>query len=78
MKRTQRANRGSVETIQSAVVEEDEAHDLPKVADRLHCSIATVRRRIDSGKLPAIKHGRIFRVLESDLRAFIQANRKWR
>lgn len=51
---------------------------LPEVADRLDCSVATVRRRIAAGKLIAVKHGRIERVLPNDLRNFIRASRTWR
>jgi excisionase family DNA binding protein len=54
------------------------SHNLPEVSERLGCSLATVRRRIASGALPAFQHGRILRVLEPDLQAFIQASRKWR
>jgi excisionase family DNA binding protein len=53
-------------------------YQLPEVAERLNCSIATVRRRIAERKLIAVRHGRILRVLESDLHAFIRASRRWR
>jgi excisionase family DNA binding protein len=56
----------------------DLPRDLPDVAERLGCSVATIRRRIASDALHAVRHGRILRVLESDLQAFIQASRKWR
>jgi excisionase family DNA binding protein len=51
---------------------------LPEAADHLGCSLATVRRRIAAGELIAVKHGRIRRVLPSDLRAFIRTSRRWR
>lgn len=59
------------------------SHDEPmrtvaEVAPRLACSEVTVRRRIRDGSLPAIKHGRIIRVRESDLVAFIHASHGWR
>jgi excisionase family DNA binding protein len=51
---------------------------IDETAEVLDCSGATVRRRIASGELLAFKHGRILRVLPSDLRAFVRASRKWR
>jgi excisionase family DNA binding protein len=53
-------------------------HTVDEAAERLDCSVATVRRRIDAGDLVAIKHGRVLRILESDLQAFIRASRRWR
>jgi excisionase family DNA binding protein len=55
-----------------------QAHALPTVAERLSCSIATVRRRIAEGSLVAVTHGRVVRVLDDDLEAFIEASRRWR
>jgi excisionase family DNA binding protein len=51
---------------------------MSEVPAALDCSVATVQRRIASGELCAVKHGRVLRVLESDLPAFIQAARRWR
>jgi hypothetical protein len=51
---------------------------LPEVRKRLNCSMATVRRRIDTGQLRASQHGRILTVEEGDLAAFIRTSRKWR
>jgi excisionase family DNA binding protein len=51
---------------------------LDEVRTALDCSLATVRRRIAGGELPAVRHGRVLRVLESDLQAFTEAARKWR
>jgi excisionase family DNA binding protein len=71
----------TADPVASATLEVDRhgpAHTLPVVAQRLECSVATVRRRIDAGDLVAVQHGRIVRVLETDLQRFILASRKWR
>lgn len=54
------------------------AHTLDEIAEFLRCSKATVRRRIASGALRAVRHGRVLRVLHADLDAFVTASRKWR
>lgn len=41
----------------------------------LTVSIKTVRRRIDDGKLPVVRDGRVVRVRPSDLRAYIAVRR---
>lgn len=47
---------------------------LDEVADILGVSIATVKRRIRSGALPVFRDGRIVRVRERDLRAYIASH----
>ncbi len=42
----------------------------------LGCSVATVRRRVQAGALPVVIDGGLYRILESDLRAYIQARRR--
>ena len=42
-----------------------------QVADRLNLSIRTIRSHIKSGKLKSVKVGRLRRVAEEDLEAFI-------
>ena len=42
-----------------------------EVAEILHCSVATIHRRITTGELKAIKNGRIVRITESELENFI-------
>jgi excisionase family DNA binding protein len=42
-----------------------------QVAERLGCSIVTVKRRIRSGALPAFVDGRLVRVREADLTRYI-------
>jgi excisionase family DNA binding protein len=44
---------------------------LKQVADLLGCSIATVKRRIRAGALPAFVDGRLVRVREADLARYI-------
>jgi excisionase family DNA binding protein len=60
------------------MAEPGQPHTIPETAERLGCSPATARRRIAAGDLVAVRHGRILRVLESDLQAFIRASRRWR
>lgn len=45
---------------------------LEAVADRLLSSVKTVRRRIDSGALRAIKEGGRIRILEEDLEEYLR------
>lgn len=45
-----------------------------QVADILNVSYATVTRLIKSGKLPAVKVGRILRVGQADLNTYIRIN----
>ncbi len=42
-----------------------------EVADELGCSVATVKRRIRSGALPAFADGRLVRVRETDLQRYV-------
>lgn len=44
---------------------------LPQVAERLSCSVATVKRRLRAGELPAYRDGRLVRVREQDLGRYI-------
>lgn len=44
---------------------------LREVADEFSCSVATVKRRIASGALPAFADGRLVRVREADLARFV-------
>jgi hypothetical protein len=48
---------------------------LPDVAERLGCSVASVRRRITVRRLRAFEDGRILRVFEADLAAYINSAR---
>lgn len=49
-----------------------------EVAEILDCSEDTVDRRIRAGKLKALVDGRLVRVSESDLAAYIKASKPWR
>jgi excisionase family DNA binding protein len=50
----------------------DELLPLPEVARQLSCSVATVKRRIRSGELPAYRDGRrLVRVRALDLDRYI-------
>jgi excisionase family DNA binding protein len=49
-----------------------------QVAEILGCSLDTVDRRITQGKLPALRDGRLVRVMEDDLRAYIRRSKQWR
>ena len=42
-----------------------------QVADRLSISVKTVRRKIKQNKIPSVKIGRLRRIAESDLDAFV-------
>jgi excisionase family DNA binding protein len=44
---------------------------LSEVASELHCSLATVKRRVRSGALPVVRDGRIVRVRAVDLERFL-------
>jgi excisionase family DNA binding protein len=46
---------------------------LADVADELGVSRSTVKRWTASGALPVFRHGRVVRVREHDLRAFVAA-----
>lgn len=46
---------------------------LAEAARLLACSERTIRRRIDCGALPVFRDGRILRIRERDLRAYIAA-----
>lgn len=52
----------------------DELLTLRDVATRLSCSVATVKRRIRTGALPAYRDGRLVRVRELDLERYIAAH----
>jgi excisionase family DNA binding protein len=47
-----------------------------EIADRLAVSPRTVRRWIDDGRLVVHRFGRAVRIAETDLRAFLAANRE--
>ena len=44
---------------------------LRAVADELGCSLATVKRRVACGTLPAFRDGRLVRVREDDLHRYV-------
>lgn len=44
---------------------------LREAADELRCSVATVKRRIRTGALPAYRDGRLVRIREDDLRRYV-------
>lgn len=44
---------------------------LSEVAARMSCSVATVKRRVRSGDLPAMRDGRLVRVRETDLERYV-------
>ena len=48
---------------------------ISEVAERLDVSLRTIRRSIKSGDLVAHRFGRVVRIAESDLRAFLAAHR---
>jgi excisionase family DNA binding protein len=50
--------------------------DLSAVADRLGVCIKTIRRMIDRHELPVHRIGRLIRVSEDDLEAFIISKRE--
>jgi len=47
-----------------------------EIAERLELHPHTIRRYIWGGKLPAAKFGRVWRVSEEDLRAFIEERKR--
>lgn len=51
-------------------------YTLQEVADLLHVSNRTVRNWIKSGKLPALKIVRQYRITKEDLAAFIQDSKR--
>lgn len=51
---------------------------LAEAAARMGCSKATTRRGIENGELPAIAHGRILRLSEVDIAAYLRKSRRWR
>lgn len=63
-----------------AVREGDWRHNtfftIPEVADHLNVCERTVRRWIDSGVLPAHVLGRLVRISQADLAAFLAARRR--
>lgn len=54
---------------------EERMYSLEEVAERLQVSERTVRRWIKSGELPAYKPGREYRIIPSDLDAFLEARK---
>lgn len=44
---------------------------LAEAADELRCSVATVRRRIQTGALPTYRDGRLVRIRDDDLRRYV-------
>jgi len=44
---------------------------LAETAERLGCSLPTVRRRVRSGELPVFRDGRLVRVAERDLERYV-------
>jgi excisionase family DNA binding protein len=57
------------------VPEESQTLTLEQVANILSCSVRTVRREIDAGRLKSLKFGGRRRVLASDLRSYVEAHR---
>jgi len=51
---------------------------LGQAADRLGCSVSTIKRRVQAGALPAFVDGRLVRVREDDLRAYVLEHLKRR
>jgi excisionase family DNA binding protein len=47
----------------------------PEAADRLGITQRTLYRLIDEGQVPAFRLGRVFRVKEADLNAFLERSR---
>ena len=47
---------------------------IPQAADRLSVSVATIRREIDRGNLPAVRVGKVLRIDEDDLATYVEAN----
>jgi excisionase family DNA binding protein len=52
-------------------VNDSELLTLSEAAGELRCSVATVKRRIRSGALPAYRDGRLVRVRAVDLRRYV-------
>jgi excisionase family DNA binding protein len=44
---------------------------LEEAAERLGCSVKTVRRRVAAGELPTFRSGRLIRVRDEDLRRYV-------
>ena len=51
---------------------EEKLYTVQQAADMLQCSVSTIRRRIKSGELRAIKSGQILRIPESAIEAMMQ------
>ena len=51
---------------------EEKLYTVQQAADILQCSLSTIRRRIKSGELRAIKSGQILRIPESSINAMMQ------
>lgn len=48
---------------------------LSEAAEILNCSLKTIRRRVDAGKLATIRDGGMIRVNPEDLKLYIQNHR---
>jgi excisionase family DNA binding protein len=51
---------------------EEKLYTVQQAAGILQCSLSTIRRRIKSGELKAIKSGQILRIPESSIKAMMQ------
>jgi len=51
-----------------------EVYAIKDAAEKLKVSPDTIRRERDAGRLKASKIGRIWRILEEDLKAYLEAN----
>ena len=51
---------------------EEKLYTVQQAADALQCSLSTIRRRIKSGELKAIKSGQILRIPESSIREMMK------
>ncbi len=51
-------------------------YKLFEVAAQIACSVSTMRREVRAGRLKVIRIGRILRVTEADLAAYLAARRK--
>lgn len=51
---------------------EEKWYTTEQAAEILQCSMSTIRRRIKSGDLKALKSGKILRIPESSLKAMMQ------
>jgi excisionase family DNA binding protein len=56
----------------------DDLLTVEQAAAILQLSPKTIKDWLRAGKLPGCKIGRLWRVKQADLEAFIQASRRWR